>query len=231
MLRTSSTMPITIRIAPGISAPVPRLTNPTIRRVRPGMTMNSGQLPPGSKPVNWTRSANRPRTTRTTPRATLEPALRCDGPGATNEGGRGWYEGGGGGGGGVMAASAVAGSAGPSVDCDSSKAEAVSAAGVWSSSGFTSAVIAELSELSTGISLPGAKTSGAPASMSELTWTAGSPSPLSAGVPGAPSFGFERLRFVIGPPAYTVTRAMEQGGGGRGFGTPRDSWPAQRGCH
>src|SRR5258708_1910947 len=188
---------MTVKIAPGISAPVPRLTNPTIRRVSPGMTMNSGQLPPGSKPVNWTRSANKPRTTRTTPSATVEPARRCDGPRATNEGGRGWYEGGGGGGGGggVIAASSAAGSGGPSVDCvgasaldvgDSSEATAISAAGDCSSSSF---------------SLPGAKTSGAPASMSELTWTVGSPSLLSAGLPGAVSFGFERLRFVIGSPS------------------------------
>src|SRR5258708_34429241 len=103
------------------------------------MTMNSGQLPPGSKPVNWTRSANRPRTTRTTPSATVEPARRCDGPGATNEGGRGWYEGGGGGGGGggVIAASSAAGSGGGSgggvgacaLDCDDlSGAHAISRA-------------------------------------------------------------------------------------------------------
>src|SRR5260370_36656935 len=60
------------------------------------MSTNSGQLWPASNPVNCWTKANRPKTTRTTPNATLDPARRDVGPGATYEGGRGWEAGGGG---------------------------------------------------------------------------------------------------------------------------------------
>src|SRR6266852_4544366 len=60
------------------------------------MTTNKGQLSPASKPVNWINKAKRPRTTSTTPNATLDPARRVVDPGATYAGGRGWYAGGGG---------------------------------------------------------------------------------------------------------------------------------------
>src|SRR5713101_2693474 len=76
-------------------APVPRLMYPTMRSVRPGMSTNKGQLSPASKPVNWINKANRPKTTSTTPHATLDPARRVVDPGATYAGGRGWYAGGG----------------------------------------------------------------------------------------------------------------------------------------
>src|SRR5467141_4061256 len=82
---------MTVRIAPGIRAPVPRLRNPTRSRVRPGITTNSGQLPPASNPVNWTRSANRPRTTSTTPSAMVEPPLLEGCAGGTYAGACGWY--------------------------------------------------------------------------------------------------------------------------------------------
>src|SRR5256712_12274596 len=138
------------------------------------MTTNSGQLPPASKPVNWTSSANSPRTTSTTPNATLEPARREGCEGAAYAGAWGWYaaEGGGGGGGGAASTTAAAAGIGSSGWIAGAS---VTVSGAASSVG-TSAVIVSGSGVSAGLSLPGAKTSGLPASTAALTGRAGSPS-------------------------------------------------------
>src|SRR6202022_941471 len=189
--------PITVRIAPGISAPVPRLRKPTRSNVNPGITTNSGQPPPASKPVNWTISANRPRTTRTIPSATVDPTRRWGVAGAAYAGAWGWYAGAG-----VKGALTIGAGVSSLVSeagVFSTGGGGTSAAGVVASSGATSALIVAPSEPSPSFALPGANTSGLPARMSELTWTVGSPSVPSE---EAGSFGV-RLRLLIGPPAYT----------------------------
>src|SRR5229473_3172289 len=143
------------------------------------MTTNRGQLWPASNPVNWINKAKRPKTTSTTPNATLDPARLVVGIGATYAGGRGWYVGGGGG---VTAVSVAA-----------------------SSTTDGAASVEGTSELSTGLSLPGAQMSGLPASMSELTWTVGEPSLPSEGEAGGVSFDVERLRLLIVEIPYTAS--------------------------
>src|SRR6267378_537176 len=215
---------ITVRIAPGIRAPVPRLRNPTRSRVRPGMTTNSGQLPPASNPVNWTRSANRPRTTSTTPSAMVEPPLPEGFAGGTYAGACGWY-----GAAGAAGASTTAAAAGGG----SSVSTGVSTVSGAGSSADTSAVVASGSGVwagSAGLFLLDAKTSGLPARTSGLTWTLGSP---SEGLPDVDSFEVERLRLLIRPPAYTATlrinHARGRVGDGPGSGKPRGSGPGRRG--
>src|SRR6267143_6036181 len=192
---------MTVRIAPGIRAPVPRLRNPTRSRVRPGMTTNSGQLPPASNPVNWTRSANRPRTTSTTPSAMVEPPLPEGFAGGTYAGACGWY-----GAAGAAGASTTAAAAGGGTSVSTGGSATVSpAASAAGCSADASAVVASGSGVwagSAGLSLPDAKTSGLPARTSRLTWTVGSP---SEGLSDVDSFGVERLRLLIRPPAYTAT--------------------------
>src|SRR5207245_11290194 len=122
-------------------------------RVRPGMTTNSGQLPPASKPVNWTISANAPSTTRTTPSATLVPARPPAVAGVAKAGGRGWYAGGG-----VVVAIGAAGSAAGASDVVAVGASAVTAAasssGAGDSAGASSAPIAAGSASAAGRPLP-----------------------------------------------------------------------------
>src|SRR5229473_5571680 len=173
------------------------------------MTTNRGQLWPASNPVNWINKAKRPKTTSTTPNATLDPARLVVGIGATYGGGRGWYVGGGGG----VTAVSVAASSATDAAASSSVAAGASAliAGDSSLAGSDSAAgaasVEATSELSTGLSLPGAQMSGLPESMSELTWTVGEPSLPSEGVAGGVSFDVERLRLVIVEIPYTASRA------------------------
>src|ERR1700687_1033177 len=62
---------------PGTEAPTPPPTNPTTRRVRPGTITNKGQpYWVRSTPRTTTPRAKMPTTTRTTPRAALEPPPR-----------------------------------------------------------------------------------------------------------------------------------------------------------
>src|ERR1700694_1408261 len=62
---------------PGAEPPTPPPTNPTTRRVRPGTITNKGQpYWVRSTPKTTTPRAKMPTTTRTTPRAALEPPPR-----------------------------------------------------------------------------------------------------------------------------------------------------------
>src|SRR5258708_26917911 len=68
---------------PGTEAPAPPPTNPTTSNVRPGTITNKGQpYWVRSTPRTTTPRAKMPTTTRTTPRAALEPPPR----GRTGEG-------------------------------------------------------------------------------------------------------------------------------------------------
>src|SRR5258708_16600244 len=64
-------------MAPGTEAPAPPPTNPTTSNVRPGTITNKGQpYWVRATPRTTTPRAKMPTTTRTTPRAPLEPPPR-----------------------------------------------------------------------------------------------------------------------------------------------------------
>src|SRR2546428_12491730 len=120
---------------PGIAAPVPRLTNPTITSVTPGMMMNRGQPNELKSTANsCTTREKRPTTTSTTPRAIPEPLRRIGLGGAPMSGGG---AGANGGGGSVVAIGASAGS------IDASEASGSGSGGI--SASLTAAVSAAAS--------------------------------------------------------------------------------------
>src|SRR5216683_4103198 len=83
LLWYARTRPSIVTMPPGTEAPAPPPTNPTTSNVRPGTITNKGQpYWVRSTPRTTTPSAKMPTTTRTTPRAALEPPPR----GRTGEG-------------------------------------------------------------------------------------------------------------------------------------------------
>src|SRR5215472_1276311 len=181
LLAYASTRPNEVTIPPGIVAPAPNDMNPTMRRVRPGRRMKSGQpFWVRSMPVSTMRRANSPTTTRTMPSAAVEPPLRDFGEYGTASTRGAGGEGGGG------ASEVTAGSSG---------ARAVLGSGAAGSEGG-SAVSVDSAVGSVGASVLLANMSGLPASMSDETWTMSSLA-LASSVDSSSGGLGARLRLLI----------------------------------